>query len=146
MQLVIKTSTVFGRVHQNVAPAGSKSAISCDGVVVVVVTENVCRVDVDSSYVDADNCRGYVVCVAGQAFHFVCPTHLVFNAQRHFCDFDLHNTCPPLPSKCSTRYIQSLCTYSSTTHVKAFNNAETHIYFDMLWICSGFVIHTRNPQ
>jgi len=58
------------------------------------VTENICRVGVDSSYRDADNCQGYTVCVAGEAFSFVCPKQLVFNPQLHFCDFDLHNSCP----------------------------------------------------
>jgi len=58
------------------------------------VAENVCQVGVDSSYADANNCRGYTVCVAGEAFDYVCPGQLVFNPQLHFCDFDLHNTCP----------------------------------------------------
>ena len=53
-----------------------------------------CQVGVDSSYTDANNCRGYIVCVAGEAFNYVCPGQLVFNPQLHFCDFDLHNSCP----------------------------------------------------
>ena len=58
------------------------------------VTESVCQVGVDSSYIDDGNCRGYIVCVAGDAFRFVCPGQLVFNAQLHVCDFDLHDRCP----------------------------------------------------
>ena len=62
-----------------------------------VLTESVCQDGVDSSYADSKNCRGYIVCVAGERFHFDCPGQLVFNFQLHFCDFDLHNSCPQQP-------------------------------------------------
>ena len=63
-------------------------------VLIAVSTENVCRVGVDSSYADTSNCHGYTVCVAGEAFSFVCPGSLVFNPRLHYCDFDLHDSCP----------------------------------------------------
>ncbi|XP_052068560.1 acidic mammalian chitinase-like [Mytilus californianus] len=75
-----------------------------------------CSDKIRGIYPDPDDCSKFYNCEGGVAFHMNCPTNLLYNSNRKYCDYPTNVVCmvpPDVSTKATSTFPPSLSSVSS---------------------------------